>query len=102
MTHYTSSNLGIALVYAQAGRRNDALKLLDEYLMSIKGKPVDSFGVAEVYSVLGEKESAFEWLDRAVHDHASYTAWLKVDQPLDNIRSDPRFKEYLKKVGFEK
>jgi serine/threonine protein kinase/Flp pilus assembly protein TadD len=98
----TSSNLGIALVYAQAGRRNDALKLLDEYLMSIKGKPVDSFGVAEVYSVLGEKESAFEWLDRAVHDHASYTAWLKVDQPLDNIRSDPRFKEYLKKVGFEK
>jgi len=98
----TFFDLTVAMVYAFAGRRTDALKLLDEYLTSQKGKPVESFIIAEVYSLLGEKNKAFEWLDRAIQDHAYMTLWLKIDKPLDNIRSDPRFKEYLKKAGFEK
>jgi tetratricopeptide (TPR) repeat protein len=98
----TFFHLNVAMVYAFAGRRTDALKLLDEYLTSQKGKPVESFIIAEVYSLLGEKDKAFEWLDRAIQDHAYMTIWLKIDKPLDNIRSNPRFKEYLKKAGFEK
>jgi TolB-like protein/Flp pilus assembly protein TadD len=95
-------HLNVAIVYAYAGRKKDALKLLDEYLTSQQEKPINAFLIAEAYSVLGDKEEAFKWLERAYRDRDYFMRWIKIDPQLDNIRSDPRFKEYLKKAGFEK
>ncbi|MCX6577248.1 MAG: hypothetical protein NTV82_12755 [Candidatus Aminicenantes bacterium] len=52
--------------------------------------------------MLGEKDEAFKWLEKTYQDRLSTMFELKVDPFLDNIRSDPPFKEYLKKAGFEK
>jgi len=95
-------HLNVAFVYARAGRRQDALKLLVECLASRKGKPIDAYTVAEIYSALDEKDEAFKWLEKAYQDHLSTMFQLKVDPSMDNLRSDPRFKDYLKKAGFEK
>jgi len=95
-------HLNVALVYAIAGRRVDAKKLLDECLASQKGKPIDAYTIAEIYSALGEKDEAFRWLEKTYQDRLSTMCQLNVDPFMDNIRSDPRFKEYLKKAGFEK
>ena len=95
-------HLNVAIVYAYAGRKKDALKLLDEYMTSQQEKPINAFLIAEVYSVLGDKEEAFKWLERAYRDRDYFMRWIKIDPQLNNIRSDPRFKEYLKKAGFEK
>jgi TolB-like protein len=95
-------HLNVALVYARVGRRQDALKLLDECLASRIGKPIDAYTVAEIYSALDEKDEAFKWLEKTYKDRLSGMWQLKVDPFMDNIRSDPRFKEYLKKAGFEK
>jgi len=95
-------HLNVALVYALVGRRDDALKLLNECLASRKGKPIDTATIVEIYSALGEIEEAFKWLEKTYQDHVGTICWLKVDPILDNLRSDPRFKEYLRKAGFEK
>jgi len=95
-------HLGVALVYALVGRRDNALKLLNECLASRKGKPIDTATIVEIYSALGEIEEAFKWLDKTYQDHVGTICFLKVDPFLDNLRSDPRFKDYLKKAGFEK
>jgi len=95
-------HLLIAIAYAYIGRREDAQKLVDRYLRFREGMPIDAYTIAKVYSVLGEKDKAFEWLERAYKAHDYWMVWLKTDLPLDNLRSDPRFKEYLKKAGFEK
>jgi len=95
-------HLNVALVYACVGRSEDAKKLLDECLDSRKGKPIDAYTIAEIYSALGEKDEAFKWLERTYQDRLSTMCALKVDPFMDNIRSDPRFKVYLKKAGFEK
>jgi hypothetical protein len=42
-------------------------------------------------------EQAVRWLDEACDNRASWTAWLKVDPGLDNLRNDPRFKVQLEK-----
>jgi TolB-like protein/Flp pilus assembly protein TadD len=95
-------HLNVALVYALVGRRQDALKLLDECLASRKGKPIDAYTVAEIYSALDENDEAFKWLEKTYQDRLSTMFGLKVDPFMDNIRSDPRFKDYLKKAGFKK
>jgi hypothetical protein len=56
----------------------------------------------EIYSTLSEKDEAFRWLEKTCRDRLSTMWQLKVDSFMDNIRSDPRFKEYLKLAGFEK
>ena len=55
------------------------------------------YEIAVVYTGLGEKERAFEWLNRACQER-DLTA-LKVDPLLDNLRSDPRFQDLLNRVG---
>jgi tetratricopeptide (TPR) repeat protein len=98
----SDNQLLLAQVYAHLGRREDALKLLDEWLAPQKGMPINTYVVAEIFSELGEKDEAFKWLEQTLKNHSLGIGLLKVDPCMDNIRSDPRFREYLKKAGFEK
>ncbi len=96
-----SNFLAASIVLGWAGRRDKALKLLDDYLAFNKGKPIDSYAVSAFYAVLNDKDEAFKWLDRAFEEHAFWMIWLKIDPALENLRSDPRFKACLKRAGFE-
>jgi DNA-binding SARP family transcriptional activator len=85
--------------YAVSGRRGEALKVLDELSELSKRRYVSSYRVAAIHLGLGEKERAFEWLERAVEERDSWLAWLKVDPVLDDLRSDPRFSDLVRRVG---
>jgi len=52
-----------------------------------------------LYSLLGNKDNAFRWLDRAYVEHSPKLLDLKVDPDFDNLRSDPRFEELVRHVG---
>lgn len=49
---------------------------------------------------LGETELAFEYLSRAIDHRQAQVNWLKYDPFFDTLRSDPRFDELLRRVGF--
>lgn len=88
--------------YALVGRRSDALKVIDELQELSKHGYSVAFDIALVYTGLGEKEKAFEWLDRAYEEHSFELRGLKVHPEWDNLRSDPRFTALLKKIGLGK
>ena len=48
----------------------------------------------------GDNEQALAWLDKACNERAVWIPFLKVDLKFDPLRSNPRFQELLKKVGF--
>ena len=54
---------------------------------------------AELYSLLDEKDHAFEWLEKAYQKRSSSLVYLKVYASFDNLRSDPRYAEFLAKMG---
>jgi len=60
---------------------------------------VSPLDFARVYSQLGEKEEAFEYLDKAFVDRSPGLVFLNVDRAWDKIRDDPRFLEAVKRVG---
>jgi hypothetical protein len=60
---------------------------------------VSPYYVALIHVGLGETDEAFEWLEKALADHASMLVEVKSEPKLDNIRSDPRFARLLKRVG---
>jgi len=89
-------------VYAVSGKQEKAWDILNRMLDLRTKRYVDAYLIGEVYAGLGEKDKAFEWLNKAYEERAGQMILIKVDPWIKNLRSDPRYKELLKKVGFEK
>ncbi|HEX8847249.1 MAG TPA: protein kinase [Pyrinomonadaceae bacterium] len=86
--------------YAASGRRPEALKIIKQLKGLIAGnRYVSPYAVALIYVALGDKEAAFEWLDRAYTERDESYIHLNVDPRLDDLRSDPRFTERLRQIG---
>lgn len=61
--------------------------------------PSVAFAVAEDYALLGEQNKALEWLQKALEQHDKNLMYLKVDDRLEGLRSDPRFVEMARRIG---
>ncbi len=55
--------------------------------------------IATIHAALGEKDLAFEWLQKAYEDRSGWLVYLKIDPMFDPLRSDPRFTDLLRRVG---
>jgi TolB-like protein/DNA-binding SARP family transcriptional activator/Flp pilus assembly protein TadD len=85
------------LAYVQA-RRGETRAALDN-LSRAKKKPGEAFHIARAYVALGERDSAFAWLER------SSWRWphraVRGDPALDPLRSDPRFARLATRIDRE-
>ncbi|HEY6189955.1 MAG TPA: tetratricopeptide repeat protein [Pyrinomonadaceae bacterium] len=86
-------------VYALAGRRADAEKMLMMMQELAKKDKRALYGVAAIYTALGDKGKAFEWLEKALEAKAAMPRNLRYDPDIDVLRADPRFKELLQRHG---
>ena len=88
-------------VYADAGNRTEATKVLNQLRERMRDQFVSGAFVATVYVGLGEIDEAFAALAQGAAQHSWFVPFWKVDPELDPLRSDPRFAALLKKVGLE-
>jgi TolB-like protein/Tfp pilus assembly protein PilF len=86
--------------YAVSGNKAEARKVLAELKDLSQGRYVSPYGVAAIYVGLGEKEQAFEWLEKAFDEDNTELTFLKVDPRLDPLRAEPRFRQLLERAGF--
>jgi serine/threonine-protein kinase len=86
--------------YAIAEKPGEARATIEK-LMKLAGARtyVSSYGVSLIYVALGDKDSAFQWLERAYQERDENFIHLKVDPRLDAIRSEPRFQELLRRIN---
>ena len=89
----------LAHVLAVAGRKEEALKLLSELNDLSQRRYVSAYDLALIHTGLGENDRAFQFLEKAYQERSSALSWLRVDQRLDKLRSDPRFSELQRRVG---
>jgi len=88
--------------YAMAGRKQDALKVLDDLLRLTQQGYAASLGIAFIYYKLGDKEKTFEWLEKACQLRETELLYISVDPFWDDLRQEPRFIALLKKMGLKK
>jgi len=86
-------------VSAVSGRRDEALKLLNELKEISHRRYVSSYSFAVINAGLGDKDQAFQWLEKSCQNHEPRITRLKVDFLVDNLRSDPRFADVLRCAG---
>ena len=91
----------LAFGYAAAGRRDEALKILDEQQRLAKQRYVSPYNFAIIYTGLGDKDQAFEWLTKCVEQRTLIIHHLKCRPLFDSLRSDPRYAVLLQKMNLE-
>jgi tetratricopeptide (TPR) repeat protein len=85
--------------YARRGAQGYWGKSLELRQKRAKQSYVPPSDMAELYAQLGEKDRAFEWLERALADRDEWMRFLKVSPSYDSLRSDPRFPDLLRRMS---
>jgi len=91
----------LARAYASWGKTGEARRILENLIRQSKEKYVSPFRIAVIFASLGEREDAFSWLEKAFEERSNNLVYLKVDPALDNLRSDPRFEEFLSRLNWK-
>jgi len=89
---------GLGRTYAMAGRQDEARLVLAE----LEADPTtwDTWFIAQIYAVLGEKDEAFRWLKAAFEPpHHPYLPWFRHSPAFKPLHDDPRFGELLRRIN---
>jgi len=92
---------GLGHAYAVSGNKAEAEKMIAEMIKrSSQNIYVAPYNVAVIYAGLGDKDKAFEWLERAYADRAYYLpVYLITDARMDSLHNDPRFTDLVKRMN---
>ena len=91
---------GIAHAWAASGHRQEAEAALAKLRELSRKQYISPVAFACIYAGLGERDTAFAWLEAAYRQHTPALASIQVDPHLDTLRSDPRFQNLLRRLDF--
>jgi TolB-like protein/DNA-binding winged helix-turn-helix (wHTH) protein/Flp pilus assembly protein TadD len=95
-----SARGSLAHAFAAMGNRADAEKILRDLDHNPPNGYVSPYVLATIHAGLGEKDKAFQYLEKAYDERSLDISWnLKADLRIDNLRSDQRFKDLARRVG---
>lgn len=86
--------------YGINGERSKAKTILRQLETVAKTKYVASYEIAMIHFGLGETDQGFHWLEKALEERSGWLVYLNREPRLAAMRSDPRFQEILRRVGF--
>ena len=93
-------NPWLACYYAACGKPAEARAMAEELEERAAHQYVDGHFMAIAYAGLGDKDRAFQWLERAFDERAIMLQQVQVEPFLDPLRDDPRFDDLLRRMGF--
>jgi tetratricopeptide (TPR) repeat protein len=86
---------GLVMAYHALGRKAESDAALAAY--TEKYQDTRGYDLASLHAIRGDRDEAFEWLDRA-YARREALFWVKSDPDLTNLRSDPRWTPFLRKM----
>ena len=90
---------GIAIAYALAGRRGEALALRRKMESQADAKGYTRYSLALVSAYLGDRDRLFHWLEQSVEFREQQALNMRIDPSLAAYQQDPRMVELEKRVG---
>ncbi len=93
-TRYIS---GLGVAYARAGQRDDALEIATQ--MEKQNKRWYTYGLAEIYAVLGDNDKAVYWIEEAYRQKHDFIPWIRVNPQFNNLHNDSRFKDMINRLN---
>jgi len=89
--------MGVTMAQYSLGKKPESDAALAELIS--KYEKDSAYNIAYVMAYRGESDRAFEWLDKAVAYHDTGLVEISDDPMFANIRNDPRWLPFLRKIG---
>jgi len=89
----------LAHSYGKAGRTKEARQILDDLTSVTTCKYVAPHFFAGIHIGLGENDLALDCLEKSYEEHSHWLIYLHIDPTMDDLRSEPRFQDLLKRVS---
>jgi TolB-like protein/Tfp pilus assembly protein PilF len=86
-------------VYAVTGDRQHAEEVLAKLYENRKQGYFSAYNIAVIHQGLGNKDQAFEWLEKAFTERSADLVHINGDPRFDSLRSDARFRNLIKRIG---
>jgi tetratricopeptide (TPR) repeat protein len=93
--------VGLGHAYAMSAMKDEARTILDEVKQRVEKNEIRPPSVAIIYAGLNDADRAFEWMEKAYEQRAEGVVYLKAQPYFDNLRSDPRRADFLRRIGLE-
>ncbi len=90
-----------AYALAKWGKLSEARAVLNELLKSSTETYVPPYNIALAYNAVGERERALDYLEKGFSERDVRMVFLKVEAQWDNLRSEPRFFDLIKRMRIE-
>ena len=89
----------LAFALAKAGNREPAVKELERLKQESSTRYVSGIAFALIYTALGKKEEALDWMAKDVDDRSSWASYYTIYPTFDDLRGEPRYKDLLKRLN---
>ena len=81
-----------------SGHKSAAQQILDKLAELSRQRYVAPVDIEVIYAGLEERDRAFEWLEKAYEGYDPALMWYKTEPTIQNLRSDPRFADLVRRV----
>ncbi len=92
---------GLAITYAKMGRKDDALRVLEQITHFGRTHYVAGDEIASIYVALGDNDAAFQWLERAYQERSGSLRGVLSQPMFRSLYFDPRYANLVKRIGFD-
>jgi TolB-like protein/Tfp pilus assembly protein PilF len=97
----TGTRYLLGMAYALAGRRSEAVKIIEGLKRNRTQWYARPQMIAAIYAALGDKDGVIRWIEKGCEEHDDWVVWSRVYPALgfESLRSDPRFQALLRRIG---
>jgi hypothetical protein len=101
-----TNNPELAAMIGQDFEASGYKEVLQDWLAGLeeeaKHEYVSPYEIASGHARVGEKDQVFVWLEKAFQERDSRIVALRVEPVFESLRSDPKFQDLVKRIGFPK
>jgi TolB-like protein/Flp pilus assembly protein TadD len=89
----------LGLAYAVSGQKDEAMKVIEVFAAAERKRYIPPTYFGMLYAGLGDKDRCLEWLEKAFAERADLLTWINVEPMMDDVRTDPRFQDLIRRIG---
>jgi TolB-like protein len=91
----------LAIAYEKTNHLQQARTIINQLIAKSDTTSIGSPGyfTGWYYSWMGDKDSAFYWLEKAYENRSPEFPWLKVDPAFNSLKDDPRYWDLYERTG---
>jgi tetratricopeptide (TPR) repeat protein len=87
---------GLGAAYARAGKKKEALDIVSEMIKA--NSSFYTVFLTGIYTILGDKDKAIQWLETAYDQHDQFFPWYGINRDFKAFHDDPRFREIMSRI----